>query len=51
MKRIALALITAAFAASAFAWQCGITPLVPPGCRAVCICDMNGNNCHWATVC
>lgn len=36
---------------------CGLVPLkplVPIGCRdlvAQCVCDENGQNCHWVWVC
>lgn len=37
--------------------SCGIVPIkpIPPlGCRdmvASCVCDANGNNCHWQWSC
>jgi hypothetical protein len=31
---------------------CGIAPIPPIGCRlGSCVCDENGNNCHWTFIC
>jgi hypothetical protein len=41
----------------AYAGSCGILPIkpIPPiGCkdlRPECVCDADGNNCHWDWVC
>jgi hypothetical protein len=32
--------------------SCGLPPLPPLGCNVGdCVCDRNGNNCHWTFVC
>ena len=30
---------------------CGFPPFPPFGCKAVCVCDQNGQNCHWTFIC
>jgi hypothetical protein len=31
---------------------CTTTPNPPPGCTApTCVCDPDGNNCHWIYIC
>lgn len=32
--------------------SCGLAPLPPLGCSiGSCVCDQNGNNCHWQFIC
>ena len=32
--------------------SCGIAPIPPLGCKVgPCVCDQNGQNCHWTFVC
>lgn len=52
MKRLLLAIITGMFAASSFAsMQCGIPPPATPGCKYLCMCDRDGQNCRFVLVC
>lgn len=30
---------------------CGIPPIPPIGCRAQCVCDADGTDCHWTFIC
>jgi hypothetical protein len=38
---------------SAFAnFNCGIPPIPPIGCQVgPCVCDENGDNCHYVMIC
>lgn len=30
---------------------CGIPPIPPAGCRAMCMCDQSGTRCSWSFAC
>lgn len=33
-------------------FACGLKPLPPLGCViGACVCDQNGQNCQWTTIC
>lgn len=35
-----------------FSMKCGVAPIPPLGCKiGDCVCDSNGNNCHWQVIC
>jgi hypothetical protein len=54
---IAMALLASLNGRAVYAQSCGVVPIkpVPPvGCkdlRPECVCDSNGQNCHWDWVC
>ena len=54
MKTLILVLMLAAFSGPALAisMECGLPPLPPLGCEVgPCVCDENGDNCHYIMIC
>lgn len=54
MKRFVCAIVMTWLAAGPASanLNCGIPPIPPVGCKVgPCVCDQNGQNCHWTFVC
>lgn len=52
MRRLVLIALACMSTAAGAQVQCGIPPIPPVGCRVgPCVCDANGDNCHWEMIC
>lgn len=50
MKIAIITITLLCFNAAAHAGMCGYPPYPPYGTYPVCVCDANGQNCHWIFV-
>lgn len=49
---LVLSIVSLAYATPAPQTGCTTTPNPPPGCTgSTCVCDSDGNNCHWVYIC